>query len=246
MSIPVIVWGAAGRMGKRCLETIRKDSAVHLADAVDRTDHPALGSDVGLFHGLEKIGIPLHANPGQQTESGVVLDFSVGGTSQALDWALSNNWRLVSGATGLPEPVQQKLIRAAETIAVLSAPNFSIGIQLLLSLVEQAASLLPGEFEVAICETHHNRKVDRPSGTANAFRNRIIGKSRRKIDVASLRVGEVIGEHSIRFVSHAEEISFSHTANSRDLFAYGAIQAVRWISDKVPGLYSMKNVIGLE
>jgi 4-hydroxy-tetrahydrodipicolinate reductase len=246
--IPVILWGACGRMGARAFDAISASPDLLVAGAVERDGHPALGEDLGTYHRSDPIGILIQTHPGSCREPGVVLDFSLpGGVTAAAFWAAEHDWNIVSGTTGHNTADKAALAQAGSLTAVLTAPNFSIGILLLLNLVEKASKVLPDNFDVSICETHHSAKRDRPSGTAKAFQDAITGSSprSRNIDVASLRIGKIVGEHVVRFVSPCENIEFIHHAQTRDVFVEGALQAVRWIRGKPAGMYSMKDVLGL-
>ncbi len=179
---------------------------------------------------------------------GVVLDLSLpGGTAEAIHWAEEHGWALVSGTTGLSPDEIDEIESASKSIPVLHAPNFSIGIQLLFDLVSRSARALPEEFHVSITEWHHHAKVDRPSGTAREFEHLITKNSpvARTMDSAALRISNITGEHCIRFRSNTEEIVFSHVALDRDVFAVGALQAVRWIFKQGPGSYAMTDVLDL-
>lgn len=246
--IPIIIWGAGGRMGNRLTRLIQNSPDMFLAGAIETDGHPGVHQDVGQYHQLPEIGINLSLKPGclPEIDKGVVLDFSLsGGLEKAAIWALDNEWALISGTTALSDSDQLALSAASEVIPVMHAPNFSIGIQLLLKLVETAANVLPEHFDCNLHETHHTRKIDRPSGTALAFKKRIEkGHSQRHLDLAALRGGSVIGEHSIRFISELEEITFSHTAIDRDVFAAGALEAARWILNQRPGNYTLADMLG--
>ncbi len=136
---------------------------------------------------------------------------------------------------------------AAETIPVMYAPNFSIGTELLMHFVAKAATSLPDNFDATIHETHHNAKLDRPSGTALAFEQKLKNGhgSRRQIEITSHRAALVFGEHTIRFISPLEEIILSHRALDRDVFAAGAISGGRWLLKKRPGLYAFTDMLEL-
>jgi 4-hydroxy-tetrahydrodipicolinate reductase len=247
--IPVVVWGACGRMGGKAVREILTDNGFRLEGAVDLPNHPLTGLDAGSTHGLEKAGIAITHAPEQVSEQGVVLDFSLtGGPSQAARWAAEHGWALVSGSTAISEEDQRSLKEAAQRIPVLTTPNFSIGIQMLLNMVAKASAILPEQFEIGIAETHHRAKKDRPSGTARAFENAVTaaGKSARVVDIASLRIGQIAGEHEVRFVSPYEEIAFTHKAFSRDSFVQGALHAVRWIFGREPGRYGMDHALGFK
>ncbi|HPF78794.1 MAG TPA: 4-hydroxy-tetrahydrodipicolinate reductase, partial [Alphaproteobacteria bacterium] len=166
---------------------------------------------------------------------------------------------LVIGTTGLSEKQEQQVAEAATKTAIVYAANMSVGVNMLMALVEQAAKRLGNDWDIEIFETHHNQKIDSPSGTALA-----LGKAARKgrgggnfvtdrngkrnegdIGYAVQRGGDVVGEHDVTFFSQGERIVLGHKATDRRLFAQGAMRAARWVNDKAPGLYSMKDVLDL-
>ena len=207
------------------------------------------------------------ATAGLIAQSDVIIDFSaVAGLESLLAHDLDGKG-LVVGTTGLTDDVQHKLASAAGRAAVLVAANFSVGVNLLLGLVEQAARVLPAEqYDVEIVEAHHNRKVDAPSGTALALgeaiaraRDADLGQLRRdgrsgqagarvagEIAFHALRGGEIVGEHQVHFIGARERIELGHSAQDRGLFAEGALRAAAWIAGKPAGRYTMKDVLGLE
>ncbi|MBN1550669.1 4-hydroxy-tetrahydrodipicolinate reductase, partial [bacterium] len=197
--IPVVIWGACGRMGRLALkQTIDQDDII-LAGAAEHPDNEYLDQDVGTVIGTESQGTVISIRPDTDIPSGVVLDFSLsGGPANAALWAIQHKWNMVSGTTALSKEDKSQLDDASKHIAVLSAPNFSIGIQLLLKFTAMGAKQLPAEFDVTLLDTHHKAKKDRPSGTANALLQVIRSHSDRYHEIAVLRAGNVVGEHSIR------------------------------------------------
>lgn len=248
--IPVVVWGAGGRMGKRLISLIHQASDLKLTGAVEAEGHPGIFQDAGHYHGLPEAGVKLTMAfaPVAASAQGMVLDFSLsGGLEKAAEWAQKYGWVLASGTTALNDRDRLALTVAAETIPVMYAPNFSIGTQLLLHFVARAAASLPDSFDATIHETHHTAKIDRPSGTALAFEQRLKNSQiERRTEVTSHRAGLVFGEHTIRFISPMEEITLSHRALDRDVFAAGAISAGRWLLKKQPGLYAFTDMLELQ
>jgi len=244
--IKIIIWGAGGRMGRQALQVITREPDLALTGAVEMDGHQAIGQDIGEYHGLGRMNIITTTDLDISGKTGVVLDFSLtGGPGQASDWCALNGWNLVTGTTALSKNDHQSLQAAAQKIAIMAAPNFSLGIQLVLASAAKASSLLPDDFEVTIHETHHSRKKDKPSGTAKAIKQAVNNHSKhtRKIDISSLRINDIIGEHELRFISPYEDITITHRALSRRLFIMGAIKCIRWITDRPPGLYSMKDAL---
>ena len=234
-------------MGGRCVQAVLASDDLELVGAVEKDSHNLLGQDVGLIHGLKQTGIILTSQVSPEEKAGVVLDFSLPeGTVNAATWAKSAGWNLVTGTTGYDEKQQDIIKNASQEISILTSSNFSIGIRLLRQCIQKAVAFLPSNFDVTISETHHTAKKDRPSGTAKTIANDIIDHSpnNRNLDIAALRAGLVIGEHVVRFISPFEQIEFSHTALSRDLFVQGALESLRWVfTQDTPGLYSIDDVI---
>lgn len=245
--IHVVIWGAGGRMGKRLVKRVMQASDTVLAGAIEAGGHPGVYQDAGYYHQLPEAGIELtlDCRPPPDVTHGVVLDFSVaGGIEKAAAWAVKHQWALISGTTDLSDTGRLVLNNAAETVPVMYAPNFSIGITLLMKQIARAAELLPESFDATIIETHHTGKKDRPSGTALAFEKQLREHgSNRRVEIAGLRAGAVYGEHSIRFVSPMEEITFAHRALDRDVFASGTLEAARWLVQREPGLYSFSDMM---
>ena len=246
--VNIILWGAAGRMGRSMIEQISSTEDVRLCAAVEHPGHPALNTDIGTYHGMNSMGVVTSDIPQNIHHNEIcVVDFSLPeGTAEALEWCLLHTCPLVTGTTGRDETLSSALEAAGDRIPILSAPNFSLGINCLLAWIADAARLLPEDFEVALTETHHKRKKDRPSGTARALENAVRDNSPmpRHSETVTLRIGDVIGRHTLTFMSPFEEISLSHTAVSRDLFAQGALTAAKWISGKKQGVYTMQDVLG--
>lgn len=194
------------------------------------------------------------------TKSDVVIDFSSPEATRKNAWIAAKHRKpLIIGTTGLTENDEKELQDAAKETAIVYTANMSVGVNILLALVEQAAARLGPEWDIEIVESHHNKKVDAPSGTALA-----IGKAaragrgggefvtdrngaRKKGDIgyAVMRGGDVVGEHTLTFFGAGERIEIGHKATDRALFARGAIRAAQWAHGKAPGLYSMRDVLGL-
>ncbi|PKL95619.1 MAG: 4-hydroxy-tetrahydrodipicolinate reductase [Gammaproteobacteria bacterium HGW-Gammaproteobacteria-8] len=196
-----------------------------------------------------------------ETDADVLIDFSrPDSTARCVEFALQQRLPLVIGTTGLPPELQQGIDAAAERIPICQAANFSIGVNFLLELVERAAAGLPDSFDIEISEIHHRWKVDAPSGTALALgRAAAAARGQDHDRVASIRSdgaraagqigyqvsrgGDVIGEHSVMFLGEGERLELTHRASDRAIFARGALHAARWLLDRPPGLYSMRDVL---
>ncbi len=254
--------GCTGRMGKALLHLAAEDPDLQVVAALTVADDPALGQDAGLGAGLDEIGIPISARC--DVRCGVVIEFTLPTGCRAwADWCADNGVALVSGTTGLGEAETAALHAAAERVPVVWAPNMSVGVNLLLQLVADAAERLDEGWDIEICETHHQHKIDAPSGTARALYEAVCaargqdpldaaayGRYGRcgprpagEIGIHALRLGSNIGEHEVHFAAAGETLTLRHRAQSRDVFAAGALRAARWIIGREPGLYDMRNVL---
>jgi 4-hydroxy-tetrahydrodipicolinate reductase len=255
----IAVPGACGRMGQMVIAAIAETPGVALAAAVERAGHARLGEEAAP--GI-RIGDDL---AGALAVADVYIDFTgPAATVRAAEIATERGVPAVIGTTGLSEAEQAVVRRAATRVPVVQAPNFSLGVNLLLGLVEQAARSLP-DYDLEIVELHHGQKRDAPSGTALALgeagalgrgvafadtrrtaREGDVGaRPRGEIGVLAVRGGDVVGEHTVYLFGAGERIELSHRATSRAVFARGAVRAAAWVVGKAPGLYSMKDVLGL-
>lgn len=259
--VRIVLSGATGRMGQTLASLMAEDEGLRLVGGIGRM--PERGCDIGcvIVETPETAGAWLH-------EADVVIDFSSPELLRRLlqmhGEALAGR-ALVVGTTGLT-PDEQDLLRAqAGRSAILQAANFSVGVNLLVALAEQAASVLGDDYDVEIVEAHHRRKADAPSGTALALGEavargrrvkladvRIDGRSGRagerprgEVAFHAVRGGDIVGEHQVMLIGERERVSLGHVAQDRALFAEGALRAARWIAGKEPGVYTMRDVLGL-
>lgn len=264
----LVVTGASGRMGKALIRAIADNPATVLSGAIVREGSPLIGQDAGEMAGAGKNGVLISADPLPAfAEAEGVLDFTTPATT-LIYAALAAQARIVHviGTTGCSEEDEEKIRAAARHATIIKSGNMSLGVNLLSALVEQAARALPpSAFDIEILEMHHKHKVDAPSGTAlllgeAAAEGRNINLSDHSVRVrdghtgtredgtigfATLRGGSVIGEHSVMFAGTSERITLTHQAQDRSVFAEGAVAAGLWGRDKKPGLYSMRDVLGL-
>ncbi len=261
----ILVAGAGGRMGKAIVAEILRTPGASLAGGFERPGGPAIGMDIGVLAGLDAIGLNVEdaADKGL-ARAGVLIDFTVPQVSAAnAAAAAANGVAHVIGTTGLSDAQEAAIAEAAKTIAIVKSGNMSVGVNVLTALVEQAAQALDDDFDIEIIEAHHRAKVDAPSGTAlmlaraaargravdlsqkTAAADRTGGRKRGDIGIAVSRGGGVVGEHRVAFAGMQEVITLSHSAIDRTLFAKGAVAAARWAVGKPPGLYSMRDVLGL-
>ena len=225
--INLIVVGAAGRMGKRICELILEASDLALAAEIDRND----------------------SFESSLTSADAIIDFSSpAATVEHAPIAATKKIPLIIGTTGLDKNQENILQTAAQDIPIVYAPNMSIGVNVLFSLLKNAAKALENDFKIELTETHHIYKKDKPSGTAKKALEVILNNSTHslnEIKVEAHREGDVIGDHSISFNSNAETLTLSHHAKSRDIFAQGSLTAARWIVKKPAGFYGMADVLNL-
>ena len=262
--ITIGVSGALGRMGKRIIALASQDNQFKVAKAIDYSGHSLLGSDAGDAAGIGTIGVVLESSLSEKVD--VLLDFSSPeGTQKRIDECLALGTAMVIGTTGLSQEDIKQIRQASETIAVMQAPNMSVGVNVIFSIAGKIAKLLGPEYDVEIVETHHRFKKDAPSGTALRIarviadelgvdlsssavygRKGIIGERKKgQIGILARRSGDVVGLHTISYGTIGEEIEITHRATSRDTFALGALRAAKFVSGKKSGLFSMQDVIGL-
>ena len=263
--LKVAVAGAGGRMGGANIRTIAATPGLGVHSAFDRSG-PAIGRDAGELAGIEALGVAITDNV-EAALSGAeaIVDFTAPASSVALAREAAKRGMIhIIGTTGCSEADDAAIAEAAASGArIVKAGNFSLGVNLLLGLVQQAAAALPG-FDIEVLEMHHNKKVDAPSGTAL-----MLGEAAalgRKVDLrthsvrvrdghtgpreagtigfATLRGGNVIGEHKVILAGPSERIELNHIADNRALFAEGAARAALWARDQRPGLYTMADVLG--
>jgi 4-hydroxy-tetrahydrodipicolinate reductase len=224
--VRVLLIGAAGRMGKAISGLANEDPKI---DVIARCD----------------LGDPIEP---AMRNCDVAIDFShVDATTEICRAASQHHKPLVIGTTGHSTEQRSTIEKAAQSLPIVFASNFSIGVNVLFWLTRKAVEQLGGNFDVAIVETHHKMKKDAPSGTAKTLAEllRATRKTASKIPIESIREGDVVGEHTVIFNGPGERLELTHRASSREIFARGALRAAEWIISQPPGLYSMEDVLGL-
>jgi len=263
----LVVNGALGRMGQRILILASENPDIEITGAVEfESEH--FGQDAGEITGIGTLNVPLTVDLSKAvTNSDVVIDFTwpdnILKTAEICGRA---EIPLVMGTTGLKKEQQEEFNRLVSSIPCVLAPNMGIGVNLLFKLAGETASILGDEYDIEITEAHHRFKKDAPSGTANRLaeiisealernldeearygRHGITGeRSRKEIGIHSIRIGDVVGEHTVSFGTIGERIELVHKAHSRDAFAKGAIRAAKFVCSAKPGLYDMQDVLGLK
>jgi len=259
--------GATGRMGRMLIKQVHETEGCELVGAIDRPGAAETGADAGELAGVGAIGVKLGTDAaGLFKAAQCVIDFTVPAATLAhLGLAAEHGCNLVIGTTGLAAEHDAAMARAAQKIAVMQAPNMSAGVVLLTALAEQVARTLGPEYDIEVLEMHHRHKIDAPSGTALALgaaaaKGRGIdltaaairardghtgARPRGAIGFATLRGGDVVGDHSVILATDGERIELTHKAQSRVIYAAGAVRAARWTAGRKPGRYTMRDVLGI-
>lgn len=260
------VFGANGRMG-RALVTVAKEQQLELTAATVRAGSELIGVDAGELAGCGRLALPLSVTDLTVVNNAEVwVDFTMPEPMlEHLKLAVTAKKAIVIGVTGLTDAQYQQIQLAAQHIPVVWAPNMSVGVNLLLHLVQTAARVMGESADIEIIEAHHRFKKDAPSGTAMAIGNSIaktLGRDladvavygregmtgerqQQTIGFATVRGGDIIGDHTALFADLGERLEITHKASSRSTFAQGAMRAALWLHNKQPGLYSMQQVLGL-
>ena len=262
----VIVAGAAGRMGNMLVQAVAEADDAELAGATERPRHAVLGRDAGEVAGAGRLGVPVVAGLEDCPPADVVIDFTAPEATLAhARAAAARGMRMVIGTTGFSGEQRRELEETLAPVGAVIAANFALGVNLMLVLAELAAKALGEDFDAEIVEAHHRHKVDAPSGTALAIgeaiaqargvrlgeravfaREGISGPRKRgEIGFAVVRAGGLVGEHRALFASESEVLEIRHEALSRRVFADGALAAARWLMAQPPGVYTMRDVLGL-
>ncbi len=260
------VAGCAGRMGRALMAEVLGTPGCALVAGTERAQNPALGTDLGTLAGGEPLGIACSDAPDALFAADAVLDFTAPvATLTHARLAAETGKILVIGTTGIDAAQAAELEACAKRAPVVWAANMSVGVNLLLGLAEKVAALLDESYDIEIVEMHHRHKVDAPSGTSLALgraaaagrgvaledvaergRDGVTGpREPGAIGFAALRGGDVVGDHSVVFAGAGERLELTHRAASRDIYAKGAVRAALWARGKAPGLYAMKDVLGL-
>lgn len=234
-------------MGSQILRLAFQDHTFRVVGALERSGHPDLGKDIGALLGLGTKEIVVSSETEKILEkTDILVEFSSPrATLNHLRVVEKLKKAMVIGTTGLSPDETKAIEEASKTSPILLSPNMSVGVNLLFSLVSEAARRLGKEYEVEIIDTHHRHKKDAPSGTAKHLAD-LVASARgdgSNIGVHSLRIGDVVGDHTVIFATLGERIEFTHRASSRETFALGALRAAQFLSGKPPRLYTMQDVL---
>ena len=266
-TLRIAVAGASGRMGRMLIEAISAAPDATLAGALDVAGSPSIGQDAGAFAG-QPTGVIIRSELSEAlADADVLIDFTrPEGTLQHLAYCAANNVKLVIGTTGFDDAGKAAIRAAGEQIGIVFAPNMSVGVNVTLKLLEMAAKSFSEGYDIEIVEAHHRHKVDAPSGTALKMGEVIadaLGRDLKEcavygregvtgerdpstIGFATVRGGDVVGDHTVMFLGTGERIEISHKSSSRVTYAHGAVRAARFLADKPAGLFGMDDVLGLK
>lgn len=237
--IRLAVSGCCGKMGRRIISLCLEDGDFELAGAIEEKSHPAIGKN---------IGVEIKDNPEIIKDADVLIEFtSPSATMEHLNSVVKYKKAMVIGTTGLDPQQAEEVKQAGANISIVFSPNMSLGVNLVFRLVKEAARKLGRDYKVDIVEAHHIHKKDAPSGTAKRLVqliNQVPDREDDKIDIDSIREGDIVGEHQVRFNSPQDVIVIKHSAKTRDIFARGALEAAKFIAGRKPGLYDMQDVLG--
>ncbi|MBZ4194821.1 MAG: 4-hydroxy-tetrahydrodipicolinate reductase [Candidatus Contendobacter sp.] len=265
--IHAAIAGAAGRMGRNLLEACQQAGDMQCTVALEHPDSSLIGADAGEVAGIGRLNVPIVADLTAWLERfEVLIDFTQPAATLAhLTLCRNAGKAMVIGTTGFSPEQKTEIAAAAQVIPMVFAPNMSVGVNLCFKLLELAAQALGDTVDIEIIEAHHRHKVDAPSGTALAM-GQVIAKTlgrdlnqcaiygregvsgereRQTIGFATIRAGDIVGEHTVLFADVGERLEITHRASSRMTFAKGAVRAAAWLAGRKPGLFDMQDVLGL-
>ncbi len=266
MSLKIVIAGSTGRMGRALIESIAAEDGLKLHAALERPGVPGIGQDAGEFAGVRS-GVLIATDVEAAVRGAdVLIDFTrPEATLHHAEACARNGVRMVVGTTGFSAEQKQRLAELAKANAMVMAPNMSVGVNVLLRLIEVAAKTLGDGYDVEIIEAHHRHKVDAPSGTALRMGEVIaaaLGRDLKdcavyerhghtgerdpsSIGFATIRGGDIVGDHTVLFAGTGERIEISHKSSNRAGYAQGSLRAARFLAGRASGLYDMADVLGL-
>jgi 4-hydroxy-tetrahydrodipicolinate reductase len=260
--------GVSGRMGLSLIKATALSDKLEFTVAVSRRDSLAVGKDAGELAGISALGVPVTDNLADKLDSfDVLIDFTRPDTSlDYIEICRQAGKKVVIGTTGYSDAQKAIIAEAAKDIAIVMAPNMSVGVNLSLKLLEITAKVMGEYTDIEVIEAHHRHKVDAPSGTALRM-GEVVAKAlgrdlkdcaiygregdtgardRKTIGFSTIRAGDIVGEHTVMFADEGERVEITHKATSRMTFAYGAVRAAHWLANKNTGLFDMQDVLGLK
>ncbi len=267
MTLKIGVVGAGGRMGRQLIQAVNNAEGVELGAAFERKGSSLVGADAGELAGIGHLGVTVTDDLASQINHfDLLIDFTrPEGTLEHIAFCVAHNKKMVIGTTGFDDAGKQAIKSASEKISIVFASNYSVGVNLVFKLLEKAAKVMGDYCDIEVIEAHHRHKVDAPSGTALSMgehiaktlgrdlkthgvfaREGITGERKRdEIGFATIRAGDVVGEHSVWFADEGERVEIAHKASSRMTFANGAVRAAKWLQTKQNGLFDMTDVLDL-
>lgn len=265
-ALKVAVAGASGRMGKMLIEAISNSDDMVLAGALDVAGSPAIGTDAGSFLG-KPAGVLIESDLAKAlADADFLIDFTrPEGTLKHLEYCAAHGIKMIIGTTGFDDAGKAAIAAAGKQTAIVFAPNMSVGVNVTLKLLEMAARSFAEGYDIEIIEAHHRHKVDAPSGTALKMGEVIadaLGRDLKEVGVfaregvtgerdpssigfATIRGGDIVGDHTVLFAGIGERVEISHKSSSRVTYAHGSLRAARFLNDKATGLFDMYDVLGL-
>ncbi|MCT8533888.1 4-hydroxy-tetrahydrodipicolinate reductase [Glaesserella parasuis] len=267
MTLKIGVVGAGGRMGRQLVQAVNNAEGVELGAVFERKGSSLVGADAGELAGIGHLGVTVTDDLASQVNHfDLLIDFTrPEGTLEHITFCVAHNKKMVIGTTGFDDAGKQAIKSASEKISIVFASNYSVGVNLVFKLLEKAAKVMGDYCDIEVIEAHHRHKVDAPSGTALSMgehiaktlgrdlkthgvfaREGITGERKRdEIGFATIRAGDVVGEHSVWFADEGERVEIAHKASSRMTFANGAVRAAKWLQTKQNGLFDMTDVLDL-
>jgi 4-hydroxy-tetrahydrodipicolinate reductase len=265
-AMKIAVAGASGRMGRMLIEAIVADPDAQLAGALDIAGVPSIGTDAAAFLG-QPAGVTIESDlPKGLANAHFLIDFTrPEGTLKHLDYCAAHGIKMIIGTTGFDDAGKAAIAEAAKKTAIVFAPNMSVGVNVTMKLLELAAKSFSHGYDIEIIEAHHRHKVDAPSGTALKMGEVIadaLGRDLKEVGVfaregvtgerdpssigfATIRGGDIVGDHTVLFAGIGERIEITHKSSSRVTYAHGSLRAARFLQDRDTGLYDMQDVLGL-
>ncbi len=264
----IAVTGAIGRMGKMLIEAVAQSGDAELGAAIVLPDSSVIGADAGEVAGLGRLGVNVVGHLSEVIDDfDVLIDFTApDATLENMQLCAEHGKGIVIGTTGFTPEQEDVLFAYEDRVAICKAANFSTGVNVCLNLLTKAAEILGDDYDVEVYEAHHRHKVDAPSGTALAMGEAVAdgldrnlrevaiygregqtgARKRETIGFATVRGGDVVGDHTVMFLGDGERVEITHKASSRMSFARGAVRAACWLADKSSGRFEMRDVLGLK
>jgi len=263
--VQIAISGAAGRMGRALVEASMKYDGMSLTAAFERPGSSVIGNDAGEIAGIGNVGTTIESQL-DGSDFQILIDFTRPAVSaENIEFCRQHGRSIVIGTTGFDDQGKQQIREAAKEIPIVFAPNMSVGVNLCLKLLDMAARVIGNDTDIEIIEAHHRHKVDAPSGTALRMGEVVaeaLGRDLKQVAVygregntgerdpqtigfATIRAGDIVGDHTVMFAGVGERVEISHRATNRMTFAMGAMRAAKWLSQQKPGLYDMQDVLNL-